>query len=54
MKHTNMYLIAKCKTEFGKRNPVNVGIKLVMELNIDVTLFPVFRFYKKIKLFCKI
>lgn len=26
-KQTNMYLIPKCRTEFGKRNPLNAGIK---------------------------
>jgi len=33
-----MYLIPKCRTEFGKRNSINVGIKMAMELNIDVCL----------------
>lgn len=42
-----MHLIPKCKTEFGKRNPVNYGIMLALELTIDVSLFSVFRFYSK-------
>ena len=46
-KQTNMYLIPKCRTEFGKRNPINVWIKIAMELNIDVGLFKNFILYKK-------
>jgi len=42
-----MYLIPKCRTEFGKRNPINVGIKMAMELNIDLGLFKIFSLYKK-------
>jgi len=38
-----MYLIPLCRTEFGKRNPLNAGIKMAMELNIDVGLFKVFK-----------
>jgi len=34
-----MYLIHLCRTEFGKRNPLNAGIKMAMKLNIDVGLF---------------
>jgi len=48
-----MYLIPMCRTEFGKRNPINVGTKMTMEINIDVGLFKIFRLYKemvKIKL----
>jgi len=43
-----MYLIPLCRTKFGKRNPVNAGIKMAMELNIDVGLFTTFRSYKRI------
>jgi len=43
-----MYLIPMCRTEFGKRNPSNAGIKMAMELNIDVGLFKIFRLYKKL------
>lgn len=31
-----IYLIPMYRTEFGKRNPINTGIKMEMELNIDV------------------
>ncbi|KAE9537452.1 hypothetical protein AGLY_006475 [Aphis glycines] len=37
-------------TEFGKRNPINVGIKMAVELNIDVGLFKIFSLYKKMRL----
>lgn len=47
-KQTNLYLIPLCRTEFGKRNPINAGIKMAMELNIDVGLFTIYKFYKKI------
>lgn len=33
---------------FGKRNPINAGIMMAMELNINVSLFIIFRLYKKI------
>ncbi|KAF0754247.1 putative RNA-directed DNA polymerase [Aphis craccivora] len=40
-----MYLIPKCRTEFGKRNSINVGIKMAMELNIDVCLLKFLTMY---------
>jgi len=40
-----MYLIPR--TEFGKRNPLNAGIKMAMELNIDVGLCKIFKLFKK-------
>jgi len=42
-KQTNMYLIHSCRTEFRKRNPLNAGVKMAMEFNIDVGLFKVFK-----------
>lgn len=47
VKQTNMYLVPKSRTECEKTKPVNAGINLAMELNIDVSLFSVFRIYKK-------
>lgn len=44
-----MYLKPKCKTEFGKRNPVNADNKLTIELNLDVSLFSVLKCIKKNK-----
>jgi len=37
-KQTNMYLVPICRTEFGKNNPINAGIKTAMKLNINVCL----------------
>lgn len=42
-----LYLIPMCRTEFGKKNPINVWTKMAMELNIDVGLFKIFRLNKK-------
>jgi len=36
-----------CRTEFGKRNRINAGIKMAMELNINISLFTIFNLYKK-------
>lgn len=43
-----VYIILKCKTEIGKRNPFNAGIKLRMQLDLDINLFTNFRLYVKI------
>lgn len=32
-----------CRTEFGKKTPINAGINMAMELNIDVSLFTIFK-----------
>lgn len=43
-----MYLFPKCSTEFGERNPINVGIKLALDLAIDVSWFQAFRLYNNV------
>lgn len=42
-----MYLIHMWRTEFGKRNPINAGIKMTMKLNIDFNSLTVYRLYEE-------
>lgn len=43
-----MYLVPKCNTEFGKKNSINLGIILAINLGIDVSLFSDLKCYKNI------
>jgi len=47
-KPTNVNLIPRYIMKFGKRNPINAGIKMALELNINVSLFIIYRYIKKV------